>query len=69
MAHAAHKPRGKEAGGSRYIASVGETLSITQSTIKLFEVTSFYHAQFGTASPLQRPCFPNWGVLTSVLRG
>jgi hypothetical protein len=43
--HAAHEPctshaeRRKERHSQ--IASVGESLSITQSTIKLFEVTSF----------------------------
>jgi hypothetical protein len=39
-AHAAHKLRGKEEG---------EALSITHSTIKLLDVTSFYHVQFGIA--------------------
>jgi hypothetical protein len=33
-----------EEGGRRYIASVGETLSITQSTMKLIEATSSYPA-------------------------
>jgi hypothetical protein len=53
MPRTSHAGRRKEAGGRRYIASVGETHSITHSPIKLFDVTPFYHVQFGTTSPLR----------------